>query len=717
MDMAKERYSISGMSCAACSARIEKVVGSLEGVESVAVNLLANSMTVEGSADARAVIKAVRDAGYGASQMSDAVDEGQGGNPTRSLAIRFALSAAILVPLMAIAMTNMMPGMGLGTLEMLLSLAIMVINRRFFISGFRGVLHRSPNMDTLVALGALSAWIFSAISLYVTHDLHSIYFESAGTILTLITLGKALESYSKGKATNSIKALVSLTPKTANVLRDGVETTVPVGEIEAGDIVAIRPGESIPADAVVLEGTSSADESALTGESIPVSKAAGDTVSAGTINLTGYLRCRCVRTGPDTTISQIIRLVGEASSGKAPISRVADKVSGVFVPVVIAIAIVTAAAWLLLGAGASTALLRGVATLVISCPCALGLATPVAIMVASGKAARNGLLFKKAESLETAGKVRTVILDKTGTITEGRPTVAGIYPFGSFSEMELLAAAVSIETPSSHPLAGAVISYCNEMGIAPEEVTEFENIPGKGVRALYRGKQLLGGTPSFLEMDDIPEEIVQAMSSGQTPLFFKYDGVPVGAITVTDAIKPDSLEAIGRFRDMGLEVVMLTGDNRKTAEAIAASAGITKVYAGLMPEDKGEIVWKLQKQGPVAMVGDGINDALALTVADVGIAIGAGTDVAIDAADIVLTRNSLLDAASAMMLSRKTLRNIKQNLFWAFFYNIIMIPLAAGVFYPFTGWTMSPMLASAAMSLSSLCVVSNSLRLNYARIR
>lgn len=717
MDMAKERYSISGMSCAACSARIEKVVGSLDGVESVAVNLLANSMTVEGSADARAVIKAVRDAGYGASPMSDAVDEGQGGNPTRSLAIRFALSAAILVPLMAIAMTNMMPGMGLGTLEMLLSLAIMVINRRFFISGFRGVLHRSPNMDTLVALGALSAWIFSAISLYITHDLHSIYFESAGTILTLITLGKALESYSKGKATNSIKALVSLTPKTANVLRDGVETTVPVGEIEAGDIVAIRPGESIPADAVVLEGTSSADESALTGESIPVSKAAGDTVSAGTINLTGYLRCRCERTGPDTTISQIIRLVGEASSGKAPISRIADKVSGVFVPVVIAIAIVTAAAWLLLGAGASTALLRGVATLVISCPCALGLATPVAIMVASGKAARNGLLFKKAESLETAGKVRTVILDKTGTITEGRPTVAGIYPFGSISEMELLAAAVSIETPSSHPLAGAVISYCNDRGIAPEEVTEFENIPGKGVRALYRGKQFLGGTPSFLEMDDIPEEIVQAMSSGQTPLFFKYDGVPVGAITVTDAIKPDSLEAIGRFRDMGLEVVMLTGDNRKTAEAIAASAGITKVYAGLMPEDKGEIVWKLQKQGPVAMVGDGINDALALTVADVGIAIGAGTDVAIDAADIVLTRNSLLDAASAMMLSRKTLRNIKQNLFWAFFYNIIMIPLAAGVFYPFTGWTMSPMLASAAMSLSSLCVVSNSLRLNYARIR
>lgn len=717
MDMAKERYSISGMSCAACSARIEKVVGSLDGVESVAVNLLANSMTVEGSADARAVIKAVRDAGYGASPMSDAVDEGQGGNPTRSLAIRFALSAAILVPLMAIAMTNMMPGMGLGTLEMLLSLAIMVINRRFFISGFRGVLHLSPNMDTLVALGALSAWIFSAISLYITHDLHSIYFESAGTILTLITLGKALESYSKGKATNSIKALVSLTPKTANVLRNGVETTVPVGEIEAGDIVAIRPGESIPADAVVMEGTSSADESALTGESIPVSKAAGDTVSAGTINLTGYLRCRCERTGPDTTISQIIRLVGEASSGKAPISRIADKVSGVFVPVVIAIAIVTAAAWLLLGAGASTALLRGVATLVISCPCALGLATPVAIMVASGKAARNGLLFKKAESLETAGKVRTVILDKTGTITEGRPTVAGIYPFGSFSEMELLAAAVSIEMPSSHPLAGAVISYCNEMGIAPEEVTEFENIPGKGVRALYRGKQLLGGTPSFLEMDDIPEEIVQAMSSGQTPLFFKYDGVPVGAITVTDAIKPDSLVAIGRFRDMGLEVVMLTGDNRNTAEAIAASAGITKVYAGLMPEDKGEIVWKLQKQGPVAMVGDGINDALALTVADVGIAIGAGTDVAIDAADIVLTRNSLLDAASAMMLSRKTLRNIKQNLFWAFFYNIIMIPLAAGVFYPFTGWTMSPMLASAAMSLSSLCVVSNSLRLNYARIR
>ena len=717
MVMVKDRYRITGMSCAACSARIEKAVGQLEGVESVAVNLLANSMAVEGTADSRTIIKAVKDAGYGASLMDDSMDDEQGENQTRALAIRFALSVVILIPLMTIAMTHMMPSLGIGVLEMFLSLAIMVINRKFFISGFKGVLHGSPNMDTLVALGALSAWIFSAISLFITHDLHSIYFESAGTILTLITLGKTLESYSKGKATNSIKALVNLTPKTANVLRDSVETTVPVGEIEVGDIVAIRPGESIPADAIVLEGASSADESALTGESIPVSKAAGDRVSAGTINLTGYIRCRCEKTGPDTTISQIIRLVSEASSGKAPISRIADKVSGVFVPVVIVIAAVTAAVWLLLGAGSSAALLRGVATLVISCPCALGLATPVAIMVASGKAARNGLLFKKAESLEAAGKVKTVILDKTGTITEGKPSVTGIYPYSGFTVTELLAAAMSIETPSSHPLAGAVTTYCSAQGITAEDVTDFENLPGKGIKAIYRGKPLLCGTPAFLEISDVPEEIGQAMSSGQTPLFFKYDGVLVGAITVADTIKPDSIEAIRRFHDMGLEVIMLTGDNQKTAEAIAGNVGISKVYAGLLPEDKGEIVWKHQKHGPVAMVGDGINDALALTVADVGIAIGAGTDVAIDAADIVLSRNSLLDAASAIMLSRKTLKNIKQNLFWAFFYNIIMIPLAAGVFYPFTGWTMNPMLASAAMSLSSLCVVSNSLRLNYAKIK
>ncbi len=715
--MAKERYTITGMSCAACSARIEKTVGSLEGVDSVSVNLLANSMTVEGTADARTIMKAVKDAGYGASPMGDAVDEGSGNDQTRSMVIRFALSVVILIPLMSIAMTNMMPGKGIGTLEMLLSLAIMVINRKFFISGFKGAMHRSPNMDTLVALGALSAWIFSVVSLYVTNDHHSIYFESAGTILTLITLGKALESYSKGKATNSIAALVSLTPKTANLLRDGVETSVPVGEIEVGDIVVVRPGESIPADATVVEGISSADESALTGESIPVSKSVGDTVSAGTINLSGYIRCRCEKIGPDTTISQIIRLVSEASSGKAPISRIADKVSGVFVPVVIAIAAVTAGVWLLLGAGGSTALLRGVATLVISCPCALGLATPVAVMVASGKAARNGLLFKKAESLENAGKVRTVILDKTGTITEGKPTVTAVYTYGSFTEEDLLTAAVSIETPSSHPLAGAVISYCADKGISPEAVSAFETVTGKGIKALYRDKELLSGTPSFLGMDSVPDEVNQAMSSGQTPLFFRYGGELVGTITVADTLKPDSIEAIRKFYAMGLDVIMLTGDNPRTAEAIAKSAGISKFYAGLLPEDKGEIVWKHQQKAPVAMVGDGINDALALTVADVGIAIGAGTDVAIDAADIVLSRNSLLDVASAIMLSRKTLRNIKQNLFWAFFYNVIMIPLAAGVFYPFTGWTMSPMLASAAMSMSSLCVVSNSLRLNYVKIK
>ena len=715
--MSKERYIITGMSCAACSARIEKAVAKVDGVDSVAVNLLANSMVVEGSADFRAVIKAVKDAGYGASPMSDTRDDAQDSNQTRSMAIRFAASLVILIPLMAIAMTNMMPSPAIGTLEMALSLAIMVINRRFFTSGIKGIMHGSPNMDTLVALGAFSAWIFSVVSLYITRDLHSIYFESAGTILTLITLGKTLESYSKGKATNSIKALIGLTPKTANVLIDSVEKTTPIGEIRVGDIVVIRPGESVPSDATVVDGTSSADESALTGESIPVSKCEGDTVSAGTINLTGCIRCRCERIGPDTTLSQIIRLVSEASSGKAPISRVADKVSGVFVPVVIVIAIVTAGVWLLLGAGSSSALLRGVATLVISCPCALGLATPVAIMVASGKAARNGILFKKAESLEIAGKVRTVVLDKTGTITEGKPAVTGIFPCGAFSSEELLVAAVSIETPSSHPLASAVTTFCAEKGIHPEEVEGFENVPGKGLRATFRGKPLLCGTPSFLGMEDIPEGIKEKMSMGQTPLFFKLGDALAGTIMVADTIKQDSVEAIERFRKMHLDVVMLTGDNQKTAEAIARSIGISKVYAGLLPEDKGEAVWKLQKHGPVAMIGDGINDALALTVADVGIAIGAGTDVAIDAADIVLSRNSLLDASAAMMLSRKTLRNIKQNLFWAFFYNIIMIPLAAGVFYPLTGWTMSPMLASAAMSLSSLCVVSNSLRLNYAKIK
>lgn len=713
--MSKEIYSITGMSCAACSAKIEKAVGKLEGVQSVAVNLLANSMIVEGSASSKAVIKAVKDAGYGASPSADTFE--QGNDQTKAMVIRFALSAIILIPLMALAMTNMMPGPGLGTLEMVLSLAIMIINRKFFISGFKGVVHGSPNMDTLVALGAASAWIFSVVSLYVTRDCSGIYFESAGTILTLITLGKTLESYSKGKATNSIKALVGLTPKTASVLRGGVETVVPVGEIEVGELVLIRPGESVPADALVLEGTSSADESALTGESLPVAKQPGDSVSAGTVNLSGFLKCRCERIGPDTTISQIVRLVSEAASGKAPISRLADKVSGVFVPVVIVIAAVTASAWIMLGQSVGTALLRGVATLVISCPCALGLATPVAIMVASGKGARNGLLFRKAESLENAGKVKTVVLDKTGTITQGRPTVTGVYPTGAFREDELLSAAVSIETPSSHPLAGAVTAYCSEQGIAPQEVTDFETLPGKGVRALYRGKELLAGTPSFLGMKEIPQEISAAMSMGQTPLFFSYDGAFAGAITVADVVKQDSAPAIKRFQSMGIDVVMLTGDNPQTAGAIASGLGITEVYAGLLPEEKGEIVWKLQRRGPVAMVGDGINDALALTVADVGIAIGAGTDVAVEAADIVLSRSSLMDAVAAIVLSRKTLRNIKQNLFWAFFYNIIMIPLAAGVLYPFTGWVMSPMLASAAMSLSSLCVVCNSLRLNYARIK
>lgn len=713
----KETYNIKGMSCAACVARIEKAVSEVEGVDVVSVNLLTNSMTVEGTAGFKAVAKAVTDAGYGISRRLDADDQTSLDTGIRTLLARLVSSAVLLVPLMWLAMSGMEPDVRTGMEEMILSLAIILINRRFFISGTRGLLHGSPNMDTLVALGAAAAWLFSLVSLCITHDMCSLYFESAGTILTLITLGKTLEAWSKGRTTNAIKGLLSLTPKTACVIRDGMEVTVGTDEVAVGDLFVVRPGESIPADGTVEEGGSSVDESAMTGESIPVDKIPGDTVSAGTMNQTGWLRCRALRTGPDTTISQMVRLVGEASSGKAPVSRTADKVSGIFVPVVMVLALVTFVTWLVIGVGVGNALLRGVAVLVISCPCALGLATPVAVMTGSGRAARSGILFRKAQALEAAGKVRTVVLDKTGTVTTGKPRVTMVHASAGVTEEELLGVALSIEKNSSHPLARAVTDYCEEMGGVLSEVTGFETVLGKGVRAFIGGSEVKAGNAAFVGIDAPDEFAVKCMEHGQTPLFFSRDGHLMGMISVADTIKEDSREAVARLISMGVDVIMLTGDNERTAAAVAMETGIRRFHAGVLPEQKAEIVWKLQGEGTVAMVGDGINDALALTVADVGIAIGAGTDIAIDAADVILSRSSLLDVARTVQISRKTLRNIKENLFWAFFYNVTMIPLAAGVFYPLTGWTLSPMIGSAAMSMSSFCVVMNALRLSIMKLR
>lgn len=715
----KEHYNIKGMSCAACVARIEKAVSKVDGVDVVSVNLLTNSMTVEGSPEPKAVMKAVTAAGYGISKRLDSEDQSTIQDETRPMLTRFIVSLLVLAPLMYLSMVKMAMDQTSGTLEMLLSLAIMVINRKFFVSGIKGVLHGSPNMDTLVALGASAAWIFSLVSLYITHDFHSLYFESAGTILTLITLGKTLEAYSKGRTTDAIKGLLKLTPKTATVIRDGAEVVVASDQIAVGELFVVRPGESIPADGEVVEGGSSVDESAMTGESIPSDKTPGCPVSAGTINQTGWLKCKAVRTGSDTTISQMVRLVSETASGKAPISRIADKVSGVFVPVVIVLALVTTAAWCLLGAEFGQALLRGVAVLVISCPCALGLATPVAIMTGSGRSARSGILFKKAQALEMAGKVRTVVLDKTGTVTSGKPKVTVVCPSEACTEEELLTAALSVEMQSSHPLASAITGYCTSRGIVPFEITDFETVLGNGVQGRNHGTMIKGGNASFVGHPSIAglEVAAACMERGETPLFFSRDDRFLGMVSVADTIKEDSVEAVKRLKDMGIDVVMLTGDNRKTAESIAKIAGIGTVHAEVLPEEKAEIVWKLQKKGAVAMVGDGINDALALTVADVGIAIGAGTDIAIDAADVVLSGSSLLDVSRAVTISRKTLRNIKENLFWAFFYNVTMIPLAAGVLYPLTGWSLSPMVASAAMSLSSFCVVMNALRLNLLKIK
>lgn len=713
----KENYNIKGMSCAACVARIEKAVSKVDGVDMVSVNLLTNSMTVEGSPDPKAVMKAVTLAGYGISKRLDSEDQSSIQTETKPMVIRFILSLIVLVPLMYLSMIKMATDITSGTIEMILSLVIMVINRKFFVNGFKGVIHGSPNMDTLVALGASAAWIFSIVSLYITHDHHGLYFESAGTILTLITLGKTLEAYSKGRTTDAIKGLLKLTPKTATVIRDGKELTINSDEIAVGELFIVKPGESIPADGEVIKGGSCVDESAMTGESLPSDKAPGCTVSAGTINQTGWLECKATRTGANTTISQMVRLVSETASGKAPISRIADKVSGVFVPVVIALAVITTLVWCICGAAFGQALLRGVAVLVISCPCALGLATPVAIMTGSGRSARAGILFKKAQALEMAGKVRTVVLDKTGTVTSGKPVVTMVNPSEGNSEEELLSAALSIEKQSSHPLAKAITEYCISKGARSFEIDNFETILGKGVQGISDGMCIKGGNAFFIGTSELNNSASACSEKGQTPLFFSKGDNILGMISVADTIKEDSIEAVQRLKGMGMNVVMLTGDNKRTAESIAKLSGIDTVHAEVLPEQKAEIVWKLQKKGAVAMVGDGINDALALTVADVGIAIGAGTDIAIDAADVVLSGSSLLDVSRAIAISRKTLKNIKENLFWAFFYNVTMIPLAAGAFYPFTGWTLSPMIAAGAMSLSSFCVVMNALRLNLLKIK
>ena len=730
------QYKVSGMSCAASSARVEKAVSALPDVQMCNVNLPTGVMAVEGRTPDE-VIAAVTKAGYGAELMGGAKKEPekQTDNGTRGLVTRLVSSLIFLCILMYLSMGHMMWGWWLpellannllaqGILQMLLTAIVMVINQRFFISGFKALWHRAPNMDTLVALGSAAAFGYSTYALFAMtahpdhamHYMHEFYFESAAMILTLITVGKMLESRSKGKTTDALKGLMELAPKTAVIIVDGKETTVGIEQVKKGDIFVVRPGESIPVDGIILEGSSAVDESALTGESIPVDKTAGDNVSAATINRSGFIRCEATGVGEDTTLSQIIRMVSDASSTKAPIAKIADKVSGVFVPMVITIAVITTLVWLLLGEDAGTALARGISVLVISCPCALGLATPVAIMVGSGVGAGHGILFKTATALEQAGKVRAIALDKTGTITEGKPVVTDILPTDGVSENELLTLAASLEQKSEHPLASAVMQKVGDLPLC--EVTDFEILAGNGLRATLDGKELIGGNYKYIATAvDIPETLhatSEALASeGKTPLFFAYDGKIQGIIAVADVIKEDSRAAVAELKSIGMRVIMLTGDHEKTAKAIAAKAGIDEVVAGVLPQGKERVVAELCAKQKTAMVGDGINDAPALTRADIGIAIGAGTDIAIDAADVVLMHSSLFDAVTAIRLSRATLRNIKQNLFWAFFYNSIGIPLAAGVFIPILGWGLSPMFGAAAMSLSSFCVVSNALRLNF----
>ena len=742
-----EQYNVTGMSCAACSARVEKAVAKVPGVTACSVSLLTNSMGVEGTAAPAQVIAAVQQAGYGASLKgaAQAAPDPLEDRETPVLKRRLMASLGFLLVLMYFSMGHMMWGwpvpaffarnhVAMGLLELLLTVAVMVINQKFFISGFKSLWHRAPNMDTLVALGATAAFGYSTYALFamtdaqvrgdmdgVMHFMMELYFESAAMILTLITVGKMLEARSKGRTTDALKSLMKLAPKTATVVRGGAEAVIPVEQVQPGEEFVVRPGENIPVDGVVLEGSSAVNEAALTGESIPVDKAPGDPVSAATINQAGFIRCRATRVGQDTTLSQIIRMVSDAAATKAPIAKAADRVSGIFVPAVIAIAAVTTVVWLLLGRGAGFALARGISVLVISCPCALGLATPVAIMVGNGVGAKNGILFKTAVSLEQTGKVDIVALDKTGTITSGEPRVTDVAPAPGVGQDELVRAAFALEQKSEHPLARAVLDYGRTAGLAPEPVTGFAALPGNGLRAVLQGRTLVGGSESFLDSqtrvpDAVRREGRRLAEQGKTPLYFAVDGRVLGLIAVADVIKEDSPQAVRELQNMGIHVVMLTGDNERTARAIGAQAGVDEVIAGVLPDGKEQVIRDLQRRGKVAMVGDGINDAPALTRADMGIAIGAGADVAIDAADIVLMKSRLSDVPAAIRLSRATLRNIHENLFWAFFYNTIGIPLAAGVFIPL-GLTLNPMFGAAAMSLSSFCVVSNALRLNWFRLR
>lgn len=751
-----EQYAVTGMSCAACAARIEKAVLNVDGVTSCSVSLLTNSMGVEGTATSDEIIAAVRNAGYEATSknsnakninnLPDAPDEESlKDRETPVLKRRLLMSLGFWIVLMYVSMGHMMWGWSLppffddnhvamGLVQLLLTGIIMVINQKFFISGFKGLMHRAPNMDTLVALGSMAAFVYSTVALFAMTDalvkgnsdlvityMHEFYFESAATILTLITIGKMLEARAKGKTTDALKGLMKLAPKTATLYKDGTEIIVPIEQVSIGDIFVVRPGESIPVDGTVVSGNSAVDESTLTGESIPVDKEAGDLVCAGTLNQSGYIRCEASRIGKDTTLAQIIQMVSDAASTKAPIAKIADKVSGVFVPTVILISVLTVIAWLVLGQNIGFALARGIAVLVISCPCALGLATPVAIMVGNSVAAKNGILFKTAVSLEETGKVQIVALDKTGTITEGEPKVTDIIPADNKSEEELLTTAFSLEKRSEHPLAKAVNLKADCEKIIAKEITEFEALPGNGLRAIYNGKRILGGSYKFISSqinvsDETRAKSESLSSEGKTPLLFAYDEELIGIIAVADTIKEDSPYAIQEIKNMDIHVVMLTGDNEITAKAIGSKSGVDEVIAGVLPDGKAGVINNLKKKGKVIMVGDGINDAPALTSADIGIAIGAGADVAIDAADVVLMKNSLSDVTKAILVSRATLKNIHENLFWAFIYNVIGIPLAAGVFIKFLGWQLNPMFAAAAMSLSSFFVVTNALRLNFVKL-
>ena len=747
-----QQFIVTGMSCAACSARVEKAVSKVEGVTSCSVSLLTNSMGVEGTAADQAIIQAVEAAGYGASVKGEtaehsgassmaAEEEMLKDHDTPVLKRRLLASLGFLIVLMYFSMGHMMWGwplpaffennhIAMGLVQLLLTGIVMVINQKFFISGFTSLAHHAPNMDTLVALGSTAAFGYSTYALFamtdaqvkgdmemVMHYMHEFYFESAAMILTLITVGKMLEARSKGKTTDALKGLMKLAPKTAVVERNGQEVTVPIEQVKKGDIFLVRPGENVPVDGVILEGTSALNEAALTGESIPVDKKPGDAVSAATLNQSGFIRCEATRVGEDTTLSQIIQMVSDAAATKAPIAKIADKVSGVFVPAVITIAVITMIVWLLAGESVGFALARGISVLVISCPCALGLATPVAIMVGNGMGAKNGILFKTAVSLEETGKVQIVALDKTGTITAGEPVVTDMVPAEGVAEESLLALAASLEKRSEHPLAKAILKYAGEQQMTVEDVSEFEALPGNGLTAVRKGVKLAGGNYAFIRTQtEVSENLLKQSEAlaeqGKTPMFFAENGRLAGIIAVADTMKEDSRQAVSELRNMGIRVVMLTGDNERTARAIGAQAGVDDVIAGVLPDGKESVIRQLQKYGKVAMVGDGINDAPALTRADMGIAIGAGTDVAIDAADVVLMKSRLSDVAAAVRLSRATLRNIHENLFWAFFYNVIGIPLAAGVWIPIFGWTLNPMFGAAAMSLSSFCVVTNALRLN-----